>query len=60
MERYLKMLTARAATSRIVIEEIPDSESIRGTNVIAFGLWYWGLDRGGPVRRLRLGLTRFR
>jgi hypothetical protein len=19
-------------------------------NVIAFGLWYWGLDRGGPVR----------
>jgi uncharacterized membrane protein len=21
------------------------------TNVIAFGLWYWGLDRGGPVRR---------
>jgi hypothetical protein len=23
------------------------------TNVIAFGLWYWGLDRGGPVRRVR-------
>jgi hypothetical protein len=23
-----------------------------GTNVIAFGLWYWGFDRGGPVRRL--------
>jgi hypothetical protein len=21
------------------------------TNVIAFGLWFWGLDRGGPVRR---------
>ncbi len=21
------------------------------TNVIAFGLWYWGLDRGGPIRR---------
>jgi hypothetical protein len=21
--------------------------------VIAFGLWYWGLDRGGPVRRLQ-------
>ena len=21
------------------------------TNVIAFGLWYWALDRGGPVRR---------
>jgi hypothetical protein len=23
------------------------------TNVIAFGLWYWGFDRGGPVRRLQ-------
>jgi hypothetical protein len=22
------------------------------TNVIAYGLWYWGFDRGGPVRRL--------
>lgn len=22
------------------------------TNTIAFGLWFWGLDRGGPVRRL--------
>lgn len=21
------------------------------TNVIAFGLWYWGFDRGGPTRR---------
>ena len=21
------------------------------TNVIAFALWYWGVDRGGPVRR---------
>jgi hypothetical protein len=23
------------------------------TNVLAFGLWYWAFDRGGPVRRLR-------
>jgi hypothetical protein len=23
------------------------------TNVITFGLWFWGLDRGGPVRRLQ-------
>jgi uncharacterized membrane protein len=22
------------------------------TNVVAFGLWFWELDRGGPVRRL--------
>ena len=27
--------------------------TVWGTNVIAFGLWYWGLDRGGPVRRLQ-------
>ena len=24
-----------------------------GTNVIAFGLWYWAVDQGGPVRRLQ-------
>lgn len=24
-----------------------------GTNVITFGLWFWEVDRGGPVRRLR-------
>ncbi|MBA3806970.1 MAG: hypothetical protein H0X28_01045 [Solirubrobacterales bacterium] len=26
--------------------------TIWGTNVIAFGLWFWGLDRGGPITRL--------
>jgi hypothetical protein len=25
--------------------------TVWGTNVIAFGLWYWGLDRGGPILR---------
>jgi uncharacterized membrane protein len=25
--------------------------TIWGTNVIAFGLWFWALDRGGPARR---------
>jgi uncharacterized membrane protein len=25
--------------------------TIWGTNVIAYALWFWGLDRGGPVRR---------
>jgi len=25
--------------------------TIWGTNVIAYGLWFWGLDRGGPIRR---------
>jgi len=23
-----------------------------GTNVIAYGLWYWAFDRGGPIRRV--------
>jgi hypothetical protein len=25
--------------------------TVWATNVITYGLWYWGLDRGGPVRR---------
>jgi hypothetical protein len=25
--------------------------TIWATNVIAYGLWYWGFDRGGPARR---------
>lgn len=27
--------------------------TVWSTNVITFGLWYWELDRGGPIRRLR-------
>jgi hypothetical protein len=27
--------------------------TVWSSNVIAFGLWYWAFDRGGPVRRLR-------
>jgi hypothetical protein len=27
--------------------------TVWSTNVIAFGLWYWAFDRGGPVRRLQ-------
>jgi|SRR5918912_2512968 hypothetical protein len=30
-----------------------EASNVWGTNVIAFGLWYWAFDRGGPVRRLR-------
>jgi len=26
--------------------------TIWGTNVIVFGLWFWGLDQGGPIRRV--------
>ena len=27
--------------------------TVWATNVIVFGLWFWTLDRGGPIRRLR-------
>jgi hypothetical protein len=27
--------------------------AIYATNIIAFGLWYWELDRGGPAKRAR-------
>ena len=27
--------------------------AVWSTNVLAFGLWYWIFDRGGPVGRLR-------
>jgi hypothetical protein len=27
--------------------------TVWSTNVIAFGLWYWAMDRGGPSRRLQ-------
>ena len=27
--------------------------TIWGTNVLIFGLWYWAVDRGGPVRRVQ-------
>jgi hypothetical protein len=32
-----------------------DALNIWGTNVIAFALWYWNIDRGGPASR---GLTK--
>jgi hypothetical protein len=33
--------------------------SVWSTNVITFGLWYWGFDSGGPVRRLGPGYPGF-
>jgi uncharacterized membrane protein len=32
--------------------------TVWATNVIAFGLWYWAFDRGGPVRRRRANRPR--
>ena len=28
------------------------------TNVLLFGLWYWQLDRGGPLARAKLAASR--
>jgi hypothetical protein len=46
---------------RAIVEALPSTAqagpllasgaSIWATNVIAFGLWYWEFDRGGPVER---------
>lgn len=33
-------------------ELLLEAGTIWATNVIAFGLWYWAFDRGGPVRRV--------
>ena len=30
-----------------------EASAVWGTNVVVFGLWFWILDRGGPVRRRR-------
>ena len=34
------------------VELLVAGAAIWGTNVIAFALWYWEFDRGGPVNRL--------
>jgi uncharacterized membrane protein len=58
------MTIANAASAVLLIRAILDGKagshaapllgsgaSIWATNVIAFALWYWEFDRGGPVRR---------
>jgi uncharacterized membrane protein len=40
--------TTHAAGRSLIFASVP----IWLTNVIVFGLWYWELDRGGPVARL--------
>jgi len=34
-------------------ELLVKAAAVWSTNVVVFGLWYWEVDRGGPVRRLR-------
>ncbi|MCU1670175.1 MAG: putative rane protein [Blastococcus sp.] len=46
IERLLTGQTGGPATSLL-----GSGAAIYVTNIIAFGLWYWELDRGGPVER---------
>lgn len=60
----LLLSAANAASAVLLIRAILDGKagaagplfasgaSIWATNVIAFGLWYWEFDRGGPIRRV--------
>jgi hypothetical protein len=43
----------QVAPNKAPIALLASGAAIWGTNVIAFGLWYWEFDRGGPVRRLQ-------
>jgi len=59
------MTLANAASAVLLVEHLlsgqgmTDARTLLGsgaaiyaTNIIAFGLWYWELDRGGPVARM--------
>ena len=41
------------APNQAPIALLASGAAIWGTNVIAFALWYWEFDRGGPVHRLQ-------
>jgi hypothetical protein len=49
------IVEGRAGTSAYPL--LASGASVWATNVIAFGLWYWEFDRGGPVSR-SLGTSR--
>jgi len=51
------LLIRAIVTSHVHVPQAPitllaSGAAIWGTNVIAFALWYWEFDRGGPVHRL--------
>jgi len=46
-----RLLTGTAGHDAATL--IGGGAAIYATNIVAFGLWYWELDRGGPVRRAR-------
>ncbi|MFC8502556.1 hypothetical protein ACFUC1_09355 [Pedococcus sp. NPDC057267] len=45
------ILRGRAGEDAIAL--MASGAAIYATNVIAFGIWYWELDRGGPFQRAR-------
>ncbi len=51
-------LPATGGAQGAAIDLFLSGAAIWGTNVIAFALWYWEFDRGGPVSRL-LGRVEF-
>jgi uncharacterized membrane protein len=44
---------AHNSAQNAAIDLFLSGAAIWGTNVIAFALWYWEFDRGGPVARLQ-------
>jgi hypothetical protein len=44
-----RLLSGTAGRSAIAL--IGGGAAIYATNIVAFGLWYWELDRGGPFER---------
>src|SRR5262249_47084082 len=46
------IITDQLGPKDVAIHLLLAGAAIWGTNVIAFALWYWEFDRGGPVSRL--------
>ncbi|HET9897445.1 MAG TPA: hypothetical protein VFQ44_21140 [Streptosporangiaceae bacterium] len=46
-------LPAGVAPQHAAMDLFLSGAAIWGTNVVAFALWYWEFDRGGPVARLQ-------
>lgn len=49
----LDLHIVRGSTGLDAIGLLATGAAIYATNVIAFGVWYWELDRGGPFNRAR-------
>jgi uncharacterized membrane protein len=47
------IVTSQVHTHNAPVALLASGAAIWGTNVIAFALWYWEFDRGGPVLRLQ-------